>query len=176
MNVLILNGSPRKNGKTATLLKHLAQKYVPNSTYTLIHVYDLNFKPCRSCYGCRPDKCCILPLDDASKLWHDIRSCDILIVGSPTYYGNISGMLKLLFDRLLTAFEYMPADGMTPPHSIFPHKKAIIATTCNTPEPYCNNPDQAAGTLKCLENILHAGGYDIIEKIISAPNYDSYSF
>lgn len=82
----------------------------------------------------------------------------------------MSGMLKLLFDRLLTAFEFMPADGKTIPHPIFPGRKAIIATTCNTPEPYCETSAQALGTLNALENVLHAGGFDIIEKIIRPVN------
>lgn len=171
MKTLIINGSPRKNGKTATLLKQLADQYATEDEYEWINVYDLTFKPCRSCYGCRPDQCCILPEDDATRIWQLIQTCDLLIIGSPTYYGNISGMLKLLFDRLLTAFESMPADGMTPPHPVKPHRKAIIAATCNSPEPYCNLPSQAAGTLTCLENILHAGEYDIIQKVIASPTH-----
>ena len=56
MKTLIINGSPRKNGKTATLLKQLADQYATEDEYEWINVYDLTFKPCRSCYGCRPDQ------------------------------------------------------------------------------------------------------------------------
>ena len=168
MKILILNGSPRKDGSTVKLLKDICKKYEIESEIT--HVYDLHIAPCKSCYGCRPEGKCILTPDDATLIWDEIRQCEFRIIASPTYYGNMSGMLKLLFDRLLTAFESMPADGKTAPHPVFPGRKAIIATTCNTPEPYCKTPAQALGTLNALENVLHAGGFEIIEKIIRSVN------
>lgn len=166
INVLFLNGSPRLNGQTVKLMKLIEQGLSKDITTDWVHTYNLNIKPCISCYKCRPNKKCILPEDDAQKVWNKIRSSDALIIGNPTYFGNISGTLKLLIDRNLTAFEQMPANAAEPPVPLNAGKKAIMVTTCNSPEPISNFPTQAAGTFQAMIAILNSGGYDIIGKLL----------
>ena len=52
--VYAINGSPRKNWNTATLLKHALEGAASQGAETeLIHLYDLNFKGCTSCFSCK---------------------------------------------------------------------------------------------------------------------------
>jgi len=74
--------------------------------------YDLKIKPCIGCLKYRPNKKCVLPYDDAHLLSEKIKQADILIIGSPTYWGNIPGPLTTLFDKKVTTFEYVEAKSM----------------------------------------------------------------
>lgn len=166
MKILFLNGSPRKNGHTVNVMKCIEKEIDSKHSIEWVHAYDLNIRPCLSCLKCRPNKECILPKDDGHMVWHKISSADVLIIGSPTYFGNISGQLKILIDRNLTAFESMPASGLEIPTPLHKGKKAVMITSCNTPYPISEFPNQAKGTLQAIESIFKSGGYNIIGSII----------
>ncbi len=162
MKVLFLNGSPRKNGYTVGVMKCIEEVIDSMHTVEWIHAYDMNIKPCISCLQCRPNKECILPKDDGHTVWHKIHSADAIIIGSPTYFGNMSGSLKILIDRNLTAFEKMAASGLEIPTPLHKGKKAAMVTACNAPSPISQLPTQSKGTLQAMEIVLKAGGYTII--------------
>jgi multimeric flavodoxin WrbA len=165
MKILFLNGSPRKNGYTVGVMKYLEEGIDSIHTVEWVHAYDLNIKPCMSCLQCRPNKECILPKDDGHAVWHKIHSADAIIIGSPTYFGNISGPLKILIDRNLTAFEEIAANGLEMPTPLHKGKKAAMVTACNAPSPISQLPTQSKGTLQAMEVALKAGGYNIIGSI-----------
>lgn len=166
MKILFLNGSPRKNGFTVNVMKYIEEGIESNHTVEWINAYDLKISACISCLKCRPNNQCILPKDDGHDLWHKIRSADAIIMGSPTYFGNISGPLKILIDRSLTAFEEIAASGLEMPVPLHKGKKAVMVTACNAPFPISELPNQSKGTLQAMETALNAGGYNIIGSII----------
>jgi len=54
MRLTLFNGSPRNNWNTEILLQHVMKGAASNGAETeLIHLYDLNYKGCRSCYACK---------------------------------------------------------------------------------------------------------------------------
>ena len=84
MYVLAINGSPRKNWNTATLLNKALEGAAAQGAQTdLIHLYDLNFKGCISCFACkRKDgksygKCAYH--DDLSPVLEKIEKADAII-------------------------------------------------------------------------------------------------
>ena len=99
MEIIIINGSPRKNGLTATILhaleKRLVEKGANVNFYDLI---DLDIKQCIGCCSCYKTGKCVFN-DDAEKLSSEISNADGIVIGSPTYASNISGILKQLIDR-----------------------------------------------------------------------------
>ena len=103
-------GSPRRKGVTSTLIAELAAGIYETHEVNIVRVQDLNMKPCIGCLKCRPDKTCILPRDDAHSLAEAVKSADLLVIGSPVYWGNMPGPLKVLFDRNVPLFEYCEAD------------------------------------------------------------------
>lgn len=166
MNILFLNASPRLNGYTAGTMRliesHLDSKHI----IQWININNLNIKPCQGCLQCRPDKSCILPHDDGHRIAKLIRNADALVIGSPTYFGNITGPFRTLIDRSLTALEDISSSGLEMPRPLHTGKRAAIVTACNSPSPFSELINQAAGALLAMQTTLTAGGYAIVGSII----------
>ena len=68
-------------------------------------LYDLNFTGCRSCLACKrkdtPDPCRCYWQDDLTSLLEQVRKADRLILGSPIYYGEPTGVLRCFLERLV---------------------------------------------------------------------------
>lgn len=114
MNIIAVNGSPRKHGNTATLLEHAlkgaGKAAVPGHTADLrmVHLYDLQYTGCRSCFACKKlggasyGRCAVH--DDLGPILAEAAQADALIFGSPIYFGNISGQMRTFLERLLFPF------------------------------------------------------------------------
>lgn len=123
MKIMAFNGSPRKNWNTATLLgKALEGAGSCGAETELIHLYDLNYKGCISCFACKTlggksyGRCAVQ--DDLTAVFSSIEQADAIILGSPIYFGEISGEMKSFMERLL--FPY--STYTDPPGSLFPKK------------------------------------------------------
>jgi multimeric flavodoxin WrbA len=113
MHVIAINGSPRKNWNTATLLnKALEGASSQGATTELIHLYGLNFKGCVSCFACKLiggesyGKCGYK--DELTPVLEKIENADALILGSPIYFGEVTGEMRSLLERLF--FQYLVYD------------------------------------------------------------------
>ena len=103
-NFIAINGSPRRNGNTATLLQHAVQGAKDaGASAELINLYALNFKGCTSCFACklksRPHGSCAMK-DDLSPVLEKIKSADAIVFGSPIYFMNLSAGMIAFFERL----------------------------------------------------------------------------
>ena len=136
MFVIAINGSPRKNGNTATLLnKALEGAAAHGATTELVHLYDLNFKGCVSCFACKLiggksyGKCAYK--DGLTPLLEKIESADAVVLGSPIYFSEVTGEMRSFMERLV--FQYLVYDKNY--SSINLKKKPIgIIYTMNAPE------------------------------------------
>ncbi|MDK2868732.1 MAG: hypothetical protein PWP38_3047 [Clostridiales bacterium] len=106
MKAIAINGSPRKTWSTATLLeKGLEGAKSKGAATEMIHLYDLTYKGCTSCFACkRKDgnhlgKCAMK--DDLTSVLDAITACDVLLLGSPMYCGDVTGEMHSLLERLL---------------------------------------------------------------------------
>ncbi|OHD56837.1 MAG: hypothetical protein A2Y33_12780 [Spirochaetes bacterium GWF1_51_8] len=158
MKCLILSCSPRKKGVTSTLLTAMEAEASRRYETTRADVNSLDIKPCIGCEKCRPDKRCILPEDDAHRAAELIRGADILVIGSPTYWGNITAPLKALFDRNVPLIEYIDGWTLKP---MLKGKRAILVVSSDAPFPFSLLSSQAGGTIRALKTILKAGGVSI---------------
>ncbi len=167
MKLLFLNGSPRKDGYTATIMKLLRRNINPIHIIEWVDVYDLDLKPCIGCLKCRPNKECVLKTDDGHRIADSIRNSDAIVIGSPTYFGNISGPLRTLTDRCLTSLEEIAASGLEAPQPLHTGKKSALITACNMPFPMSvSHNNHATSAMNAMEIMLNAGGYSIIGKIV----------
>lgn len=164
MRILVFNGSPRKKGTVATLLKVVADGAAERHKVEWIDVYDLETRPCIACMKCRPDWECVLPEDDAHIVGRKIKEAQGLIVGTPTHWGNMSTQLKLLFDRNVPVFMGEKASGM--PIPLQKGKPAVIVTACTTPWPLNFIVAESRGAIRAVRNVLHYGGYRILGKLV----------
>ena len=165
MSILILNGSPRKNGTVAGLLKEIARNVSREQRVEWVEVCDLDMRFCTACMKCRPDGECVLPEDDAHLVGRRIGKADSLVIGTPTHWGNMSSALKVLFDRNVPVFIGEDKKG----HPIPRHKgkKAVMVTACSAPWPYNVIAFESRGALRSLKNVLHYGGYQIVGKVVA---------
>jgi multimeric flavodoxin WrbA len=113
VRIIAVNGSPRKKWNTATLLEHaLLGAQAEGATTELVHLYDLRYHGCLSCFACKLKTgksygACAAG-DDLKPVLARIASADALILGSPIYYGNLSGQMRSFLERLL--FQYLVYD------------------------------------------------------------------
>ena len=164
MRVLVLNGSPRKKGTVATLLKSVSDGVSQRHEVEWINAYDLKIRPCLACMKCRPDCECIQPEDDAHIIGRKIKDADGLIVGTPNHWGNMSAQLKLLFDRNVPVFMGEKPNGFP-----FPRQKgkpAVIITACTTPWPFNVIAAESRGAIRAVRQVLHYGGYKIMGNVV----------
>lgn len=164
MRILVLNGSPRKKGTVATLLKTISDAASQKHGIEWIDVYDLTMRPCIACMKCRPDNDCALPEDGAHLVGRKIKTADGLIVGTPTHWGNMSAQLKLLFDRNVPVFMGESPSGLPIPRQ--KGKPAVIVTACTTPWPFNFLAAESRGAIRAVREVLHYGGYKIIGTVV----------
>ena len=123
MKVIAFNGSPRKKWNTATLLEKALEGAASQGAETeLVHLYDLDFKGCKSCFACKTrdganyGKCAVQ--DDLTPVLKKVEQVDAMILGSPFYFGTVSGEMRSFMERLM--FPYLKYAA--PPRSLFPKK------------------------------------------------------
>jgi NAD(P)H-dependent FMN reductase len=164
--ILMLNCSPRKNGITSSLLKIIANEARSGGAEVeWVDVNDLSIRPCIGCLKCRPDKKCILPKDDGHRIGELIERCSGLVVATPTYWGNMTGPLKLLFDRNVTTLEHYVLYSTRFPKPKHKGKKAAIITASLAPFPFNQLASQSRGTIRAVKTVLNAAGFDIRKQI-----------
>jgi multimeric flavodoxin WrbA len=102
MHAIAISGSPRKDGNTETLLQRcldqLAERGITGDFVTL---RDKTIKGCRACATCsrRKDKTCNTKDDDFHPVFEAMQRADIIVVGSPVYFGSATPEMMALLDR-----------------------------------------------------------------------------
>lgn len=132
VNVIAVNGSPRKKWNTAMMLEKALEGAASQGAETeLIHLYDLDFKGCTSCFACKLKggksygTCAVR--DELTPVLDRIHDdADALILGSPIYFGTVTGEMRSCMERLL--FQYLAYTN--PPSTLFERqiKTAFIYT------------------------------------------------
>ena len=97
--VLILSGSPRKNGNSDLLCSEfLRGAQEAGHTVEKIRVQEKKVACCLACYACRDTGVCAIK-DDMAAIMQQIIDCDVLVLASPVYFYSIDAQLKAVIDR-----------------------------------------------------------------------------
>ncbi len=166
MKVLVINSSHRRNGTIGRMLEGITKHFSSDVELELAHLHDYEIRPCIGCMKCRSTNKCCLPADGAHLLAGKIQSADAIIVGSPVYWGNISGNLKVLFDRIVPIL--MAEDKYGRPVPLQKGKKAAFVTSCTTPWPFNFIFAETRGAKRAIKEIFHFSGYKTVG-ILSRP-------
>lgn len=103
MNVLIINGSPRKSGGTATIANAFGEAASENGANVRTHILNemRNIRGCQSCTKCWEAGRCVVK-DDFAQALADHNWADVIVWATPVYMDDMSGILKLFSDRMFS--------------------------------------------------------------------------
>lgn len=177
MKLISVCGSARKNGNTAKMLRHVIEGAKSAGAETeFVNLFDLNFKDCISCYACKLKNSksyahCTVN-DELKPLLERIEQSDIIVLGSPVYYANISGAMSSFTNRLMFQYLDYGAKGSGPKPKFF--KTALIATMNGNDESYVARG--VKDTLERLKEMLaHTLGSCELLTLTDTVLFDNYS-
>ncbi|HHX61710.1 MAG TPA: flavodoxin family protein [Epulopiscium sp.] len=140
MKVIAINGSPRKGWNTEKLLNEaLRGAESAGAEIKLVQLYDLKYTGCKSCFGCKrkgmESSHCIVK-DELTPILKEVFEADAVILGSPIYFGSITGQMLSFLERL--EFPLLSYDDYN--RRLFDGKiNVAFFYTMNAPEEYYKN-------------------------------------
>lgn len=107
MKILAIHGSPRTLRSTTRQLANLVLEGAAEAGAgtELVDLCDLKITPCTACEGCSFNGICVYE-DDMPALVERMMEADGIVFASPVYIDNVSGQMKIFFDRLADAIHY----------------------------------------------------------------------
>ena len=163
MKALFVNGSPRKNWNTHKMLESALQGASDaGAECELVHLYDLSFKGCMSCFACKvkgnkTHGLCVIR-DGLRPVLEKALESDVIVMGSPVYFSYPTGMFRLFIERLLfPIMSYNVNPDGTRPRAIDKTIYSGIIYTMNCPEdfaPKVHYPELLAPNAGACEIVL----------------------
>ncbi|MDE6278699.1 MAG: flavodoxin family protein [Paramuribaculum sp.] len=173
MKVLGINGSARKGWNTQTLvMKALEGASSVGAETELVNLYSEAYKGCYECFACKrkgnhTDGICAIR-DNMRPLLEKAHEADVVIIGSPNFFGYPSAMVRAFIERFLYPLtSYMVRDGK---HVRLLGDKVIPAGmifTMNADKEYYDNGGYAATLGATTQSLQYVLGY--------AEEYDSFN-
>ena len=140
MNVLILMGSPRKNGNTRQLLEPFTETLEARGAETeTVWLYDRDIQPCTACRTCQRDWTAFgcRQRDDVQDLFDRVLRADLLVLATPIYSWYCTPPMKALLDRLVYGMNKFYGAKKGP--SLWQGKAMALLMTCGyRPEKGCD--------------------------------------
>ena len=134
--LVVVDAGPREGWNTAQMLEAAARGAAETGARVeMVRLYDLDFKGCRSCFGCmrkgsEHNGHCVWP-DGLKPVLQSIDDADGIIVGSPVYFGDVTSECRAFIERLM--FQVLNYEG---PAFCDGHLKVGCVYTMNAPEAY----------------------------------------
>lgn len=162
-HLLAILGSPHPHGSTSAMLDcavFAAKK--AGWEASVISLYQKDIAPCTGCRACMAAGACVRQ-DDVQEIARLLKTCNAVILAAPTYWANVPGPVKNLFDRLLgTAMEDTPR---FPKPRLSPNQRYLLLTACNTPYPFSWICGQSRGAIRAMDEFFKTSGMRCMGKI-----------
>jgi hypothetical protein len=131
MKILGIVGSPRKGGNTDTIVSRVLEGAESKAAEVeKVYLQGLNIHPCQGAFSCEARKGCVLP-DDMQPLYKKLQEADGLVIGTPVYVGNASGMLVNFLDRCRPFISFLDSLETEKPALSPAEEKALLReNTC----------------------------------------------
>ena len=173
--IIIIDGGPRKNMNTAKLLQKFAEGVKSAGSemeVKTIRLYDLDYKGCMSCMACKlkgkASNICRFK-DALTPVLEEISQADSLVLGSPIYFGEVTGQMRAFLERL--AFPWLSYNdySLTAPKRM---SVVLVETMNGTPE---RNNSNHFGTMEwCITSALGEPQRIISYNTTQVAKYDNY--
>lgn len=162
MKILGIVGSKRKKGNTSVLVNRALEKAKEAGAETeLIFLGDYAITGCSGCGGCQKTRRCVIN-DDMQKIYPLLLKADGVILGSPTYYYNVSSDVKAFLDRCY-CFEVFAEDDRSIWLSLneaLGIKYAGVIAVCEQ-----HSEEDMGPTAEVMAKSLEALGYRVVDKV-----------
>ncbi len=157
--ILGVGGSPRKNGNSDVLLRHvLAGVSQANIECSSVRLRDIQFQGCIGCEKCRKDKICTGLIDGMSLIYNEVISSKGLVLVSPTHNYNITSWMKAFIDRLYCFYNFQNTRPRSWSSQLANQdRKAVIIAICEQ-----ENKKDMGFTLEAMRTPIEALGYQVI--------------
>ncbi|MDO4961646.1 MAG: flavodoxin family protein [Eubacteriales bacterium] len=150
MKVLVLMGSPRRNGNTSILCDEFIRGAMESGHETeKINIVDLKVNGCLGCNGCQRNGGTCVQKDDMAGLYDKIMAADVVVLASPIYYYTWTAQMKAVIDRTYALLGRMQ------------NKKFYMISACGAPSEEWNQTMLASFRqyLGCYDETVTEGGY-----------------
>ena len=95
MDIVYISGSPRKTSNTDYLLNYILDQ----TGGEFIKLADYAIEPCISCWACLRKGSCVIDDDMKNEIIPKILVADVMVIGTPVYFNNVTAQLKSFIDR-----------------------------------------------------------------------------
>jgi multimeric flavodoxin WrbA len=150
--ILLVMGSPRQDGNSATLAKQVAAgAEATGAEVETFYLHTMDIQPCTACNACREEtgKDCVID-DDMQTLYPKLRQADALVIASPVYWFTVSGQTKLFMDR------WYALGGPGEEYAAFAGKRIGIILTYADVDPFVSGAVNALRTFQDAFNYIGA--------------------
>ncbi len=162
MKVLGVVGSRRKSGNTAYLVQQALKAIESKEVETeLIFLGDYNIRGCTGCEGCKDTYKCVV-MDDMQKIYPLIIDSDAIVLGSPTYFYNITAEMKAFIERFycFQVFAENDRSVWSSTNEALGGKYAVVIAICEQ-----NDEKDMGFTAEAMSKPLEGLGYRVIETV-----------
>lgn len=154
-SIIIIDGGPRKNFNTAAMLQKFAEgagSVSDQIEVKTVRLYDLDYRGCMSCMACKikgkASNVCRFK-DALTPVLEDVAGADGLVLGSPIYFGDVTGQMRTFLERL--AFPWLSYNdySLTAPKRM---PVVLVETMNGTPDR--NNSNGYGSMEPCIAGAL----------------------
>ena len=173
--IIIIDGGPRKNFNTASMLQKFAEGATSVSDkieVKTVRLYGLDYKGCMSCMACKvkgkASNVCKFK-DALTPVLEEIAEADGLVLGSPIYFGDVTGQMRTFLERL--AFPWLSYNdySLTAPKRM---PVVLMETMNGLPE---KNNSQGYGSMEyCIQTALGEPERLVAYNTYQVKNYERF--
>ena len=173
--IIIIDGGPRKNFNTASMLQKIAEGAASAGSdieVKTVRLYELDYKGCMSCMACkvkgRASNICKFK-DALTPVLEEIAQADGLVLGSPIYFGQVTGQMQAFLERLAFAWLSYNDYSLTAPKRM---PVVLVQTMNGLPE---RNNSQGYGSMEaCITAALGKPELLTAYNTYQVKNYDRF--
>ena len=173
--IIIIDGGPRKNFNTASMLQKFAEGATSVSNQIevkTVRLYGLDYRGCMSCMACKvkgkASNVCKFK-DALTPVLEEIAEADGLVLGSPIYFGDVTGQMRTFLERL--AFPWLSYNdySLTAPKRM---PVVLMETMNGLPE---RNNSQGYGSMEyCIQTALGEPEHLVAYNTYQVKNYERF--
>jgi multimeric flavodoxin WrbA len=135
MEIIAINGSPRKIGNTSNIVRTILEgAQTAGASVTEVRLHDINLKGCMGCLSCRENPGVCKQEDDLSHYLEALKSCKGYIIGSPIYMFHVTGQMKMFVDRLYSLYVSRENEPGVYDSALPPGKNYALVTSQGHPD------------------------------------------